>query len=182
VVLAGTLSGVLALVAAGVAWATFQPAVLYDPPLLKLLDHPSHNSQEEITVRRDGADFVLTNPFAPPMVDPASAPGCEEAGNSVSCPREKVKKVVILLGAMSDSADIDLGRSADKVRQIIKGQGDEDSLYGGRGSQKLVGGDDGDGLFGGPGPDILIGGEGNDTCDGGPGHDEFISCEAAPVR
>ena len=167
---------------AGVASATFQPTVLYDPPLLKLLDHPSHQSQEDIVVRRDGQLFTLTNPFAPPVADPASEPGCEPIPNGVSCPRTGVQRIVVLLGAMNDSADVGLGRSAEKVKQIIKGQDGEDDLAGGRGTQRLKGGEHDDTLHGGPGPDLLIGGKGTDICDGGPGRDEFIGCEAAPAR
>jgi Ca2+-binding RTX toxin-like protein len=176
----GTVS--VFLLSAAIAFATFQPTVHYDPPLIKMKDHSSHNSVEDVTVLRDGSDFTITNETSPATTDPESDPGCEFILGGVSCPREGVKKIVILLGAMDDDAEINLGKSADKVRQILKGQDGEDELVGKKGIQELAGGADDDTLIGGPGPDILIGGPGEDTCDGGPGRDEFISCEAVPVR
>ena len=173
------LGGALALVFAGVAWATFQPNVSYDPPVLKMEDAAAHNSVEDVTVRRAGSDFTIRNEVSPATT---SAPECAFVTGGVSCPREGIEKIVILLGALDDSADIDLDKSADKVRQILKGQDGEDEIVGAEGVQKLAGGASNDTLIGGPGPDILAGGSGTDICDGGAGHDEFISCEQAPTR
>jgi len=167
---------------AGVALATFQPTLLYKPPVIKATDIDTHNSVEDVTVRRDGALFTFDNEVSPFILDPASDPGCETKGGTVGCPRDGVEKILVTLGNMDDSADIRLGKSAGKVRQIVKGQDGEDDLVGGKGTQKLSGGDHNDTLIGGPDPDILIGGQGEDICDGGPGHDEFISCEAVPIR
>jgi len=171
----------IAVVGVGVAWATFTPTVLYKPPVIKALDHSSHSSVENVEVRRVDSNFTFNSSPAPFVIDPGSDPGCDNDA-VVSCPKAGVKKIVVLLGALNDSADIRLGASADKVKQIVKGQDGEDELVGGKGIQKLSGGDQNDTLIGGPGPDILIGGQGEDICDGGSGHDEFISCEAAPVR
>jgi hypothetical protein len=171
-----------ALATAGVALATFQPTLLYKPPVITATDIDTHNSVEAVTVRRDGTFFTFDNEVSPFMLDPASDPGCESKGGTVGCPRTGVEKIIIKLGNMNDTAEIDLGRSADKVKQILKGQDGEDGLTGAAGVQKLVGGNQNDALIGGPGPDILKGGRGEDICDGGPGHDEFIGCEAVPVR
>jgi hypothetical protein len=172
----------VSLAAAGTALATFQPNLLYKPPVIEMRDIDSHNSVEDVTVRRVGSDFTFHNEVSPVMLDPASDPGCETQAKVVACPRAGIEKIVVKLGNMDDAGDIDLGKSADKVKQILKGQDGEDGLTGAAGVQKLVGGNQNDALIGGPGPDILIGGSGEDICDGGPGHDEFIGCEAVPVR
>jgi len=176
--IAATLS-----IGVGVALATFQPTVLYKPPALKLKDHISHTSIEDIKVRRAGSDFtVVADGTSPPTMNPASDPGCEFIPSGVSCPREAINKVTLLLGPENDVGDIDLGASADKVTQILKGEGDNDDLFGGDGSQKLVGGEGDDELEGGPGKDVLIGGPGLDICDGGPGKDTIKDCEPPPMR
>ena len=92
-------------------------------------------------------------------------------------PSTASREIVLVLGNLNDSAEIDLGDSSDDVRQIVKGQDDNDKLNGAEGVQKLLGGDGKDKLRGGPGHDILIGGPGKDDCNGGPGKDELKSCE-----
>ena len=82
---------------------------------------------------------------------------------------------------MNDSAEIDLGHSADKVKQIVKGEDDNDDLTGGPGPQKLLGGEGDDELFGGAGPDVLDGGPGTDVCLGN-NKDTFKNCEPVPMR
>ncbi len=86
------------------------------------------------------------------------------------------------LNNMNDEAVIDLDQIADKVKQIVKGQDDNDDLVGGNGTQKLVGGEGDDELSGGPGKDILIGGPGTDICIGGGGKDVIKDCEPIPMR
>ncbi len=169
------------LASAGVALATFQGSVLYKPPLLKFTDFSSHNSQEDVIVRREGSDLTITSFPAPPNIDPASDPGCESISGGVSCPRQGVEKLLVLLGGAVDSADIDLGASADKVKQVIKGQADGDVLNGGDGTQKLKGGKGSDELMGGPGKDILIGGPGQDSCQRRPGERHHRELRADPA-
>lgn len=53
----------------------------------------------------------------------------------------------------------------------------DDVLFGGEGSDVLLGGAGNDKLFGGEGEDILIGGGGNDYLDGGAGHDYLYGGE-----
>jgi hypothetical protein len=166
---------------AGVALATFQGTVLYDPPLLKLTDFSGHMSEENVIVRRDGPDYTLTATPSPPTIDGDSDPGCEFISGGVSCPRAGVERIVILLGGIDDSADIDLGASAATVEQIVRGQDGEDDLVGGAGVQVFHGGPDGDTLRGGPGADVLRGGEGTDVCFAQP-IDTVIGCEPAGRR
>jgi Ca2+-binding RTX toxin-like protein len=175
-------TSVVLFAGAGVALATFQPTVSYNPPLIEVRDHPSHLSVEDITVRRAGNDFTIINETSPSTTDPGSDPGCTFISGGVSCPRAGVEKIVVFLGAEDDDADIKLGKSADKVKQILKGQDGEDGLQGGNGTQKLVGGDNNDLLIGGAGRDILLGGAGEDACNGGPGKDIVKGCELGPVR
>ncbi|MBJ7264751.1 MAG: type I secretion C-terminal target domain-containing protein, partial [Burkholderiaceae bacterium] len=69
-----------------------------------------------------------------------------------------------------------------KGDDIILGQGGNDTLYGdegndilygGAGNDTLYGGTGNDTLYGGSGNDILVGGKGNDTLYGGSGSDTF---------
>ena len=113
--IAATLS-----IGVGVALATFQPDVLYKPPVIKAIDHEGHMSVEDVVIRREGSDFTFDSSPSPFKIHAQSDPGCVDAAK-VSCPRAGVEKVVALLGAMNDSADIDLGKSADKVRHDRQG-------------------------------------------------------------
>src|SRR5262249_31756976 len=54
------------------------------------------------------------------------------------------------------------------------GDGQANTLKGGKGNDALVGGDNNDFLDGGAGQDLLIGGNGNDTLLGGDGEDILI--------
>lgn len=171
------IAAALTLSGAAIAEATFQPTIYYKPPLIRVLDHSDHLSQEFIVIRRAGAKFTFENEALSPFaMEPGSDPGCEFAAVA-TCPIKGVERMVVLLGPMNDSLDISLGRSARKVRQAGYGGEDMDELTGGRGRQKLAGGDDADTLRGGPGRDLLIGGPGTDTCRGGPGRDVIRSCE-----
>jgi hypothetical protein len=169
------------LASAGVALATFQGTVLYDPPLLKFTDFSGHMSEENVIVRRAGADFTMTASPSPPTIDGDSDPGCEFTSGGVSCPRAGVERIVILLGGIADSVDIDLGASATAVDQIAKGQDGADDLVGGAGTQTLLGGPGEDTLRGGPGADFLRGGPGTDVCFAQP-IDTVIGCEPAGRR
>lgn len=169
-------------VGVGVALATFQPNIFYDPPLIKVTDIASHNSTEVMTIRRDGPNFTFHNEISPPMVDPASEPGCEPQGGVIACPRAGVEKIIVLLGNMDDTASIKLGDSAGKVRQVVKGQDDHDDLFGGPGTQKLVGGFGDDEIYGEAGRDKLIGGPGTDICVGSAQDDTFKGCETISAR
>jgi RTX calcium-binding nonapeptide repeat (4 copies) len=162
---------------AGVASATFQPTVLYQPPLLRALDFQLHDSVENTLVEPNGrfALAVLNGP-TPPAVDPESDPGCGLITGGVTCPVAGLERVVVSLGAMNDTGRIDLGRHARRLKQRIIGGAGEDGLTGGRGTQRLLGGPDNDILQGGPGRDVLVGGPGDDACNGGPGRDVVRSC------
>ncbi|MDX6585655.1 MAG: hypothetical protein QOI31_128 [Solirubrobacterales bacterium] len=171
------VTAVLLLTGAGFAFATFQPAILYKPPVITANDIATHNSVENMTIRRDGPDFVFTNEISPPAIDPASDPGCEAKAGKVFCPRAGVKKIIINLGDMDDAADIRLRRSSRSVKQILNGEAGEDDLEGWKGKQKLKGGEGDDTLAGNDGADILNGGPGTDICAGGSGDNLFIDCE-----
>lgn len=176
------LVAMLALgIGASVALATTQPTIRYEPPVIKVKDHQFHNSEEDVEIRRDGQKFTFTTP-AGFGIDPASDEGCEFMIGGVECRRRGVRKIVVTLNNLNDEADIDLGASADDVKQILKGQDDNDDLTGGPGRQKLVGGEGEDELFGGAGRDVLLGGPGIDFCDGGPGKDVIKDCEPVPQR
>jgi RTX calcium-binding nonapeptide repeat (4 copies) len=167
----------LPLVGVGIALATFQPTILYKPPVIKAMDIASHNSVENMTIRRDGPDFTFENEVSPPMIDPASDPGCESKAGKVACARAGVEKIVVKLGDMNDAADIRLRRSSWSVKQKIDGQAGEDDLEGWKGKQKLRGGEGNDTLAGNKGADVLIGGDGTDICAGGQGEDLILECE-----
>ncbi len=171
---AATLATIAA--SAGAALASTHPSVLYKPPLITASDSNTHNSIENMTVARSGDVFLFSSTPSLITLDLASDPGCD-IDVSVACPVDGVERIVLVLGNLNDSAEIDLGESSDDVRQLVKGQDDNDKLNGAEGVQKLVGGDGKDTLRGGPGHDILIGGRGKDDCNGGPGKDELKSCE-----
>jgi hypothetical protein len=175
---------VVALALGGsVAWATFVPTVLYKPPVIKAKDHESHMSEEHviISLTKDGKSFSFGSSPAPFTIDPGSDSGCDN-DVTVTCPKKGVRKIIVLLGAMNDSADIALGSSADKVKQIMKGEDGNDDLTGLEGAQKLSGGQGNDELRGGPGKDVLLGGPGTDVCISGPGKDVVKDCEPVPMR
>ena len=175
--IAATLS-----IGVGVALATFQPDVLYKPPVVKMLDHAGHDSVENMVANQDGDVLLFSSTPTQVAMDPDSDPGCD-IDVSVGCPKAGIEKIVLSLGAMNDSGEIDLdGKTAEKVKQIIKGGADNDDLIGNKGTQILKGGDGKDDLEGGPGDDVLIGGPGVDNCDGGAGHDDFKDCESGHPR
>jgi len=160
----------------GVALAFTQPMVLYKPPVVKMLDHAGHNSVENMVVNQDGDFFLFSSTPVMVALDPGSDPGCD-IDVAAACPKQGIKKIVLFLGAMNDSGEIDLDQqSADKVKQIIKGGAGNDDLTGNKGAQVLKGGEGKDDLEGGPGDDTLIGGPGVDDCDGGPGKDTLKDC------
>ena len=59
------------------------------------------------------------------------------------------------------------------INDTIYGGDGNDRLYGGRGNDTLMGQDGDDELNGGDGNDVLEGGSGNDTLDGGDGEDTY---------
>jgi hypothetical protein len=134
-----------------------------------------------IALTKDGKSISFGNTPAPFVIASDSEPGCE-TDVTTNCPKKGVKKIVVTLNNMDDEANIDLDKIADKIKQIVKGQDDNDDLVGGNGTQKLVGGEGDDELSGGPGKDILIGGPGTDVCIGGSGKDVMKDCEPVPMR
>ena len=160
-----------------VASATTQPAVVYQPPVLKAVDYKLHNSIENMVVEPNGRyALALSNAPTSFAISPESDPGCGYATAGVTCPAAGLKRLILQLGPMSDSGKVDLGRYAGRIKQKVFGGTGEDLLEGGRGTQRLVGGPDNDTLIGGPGDDVLIGGPGNDSCVGGAGRDILRSC------
>ncbi len=177
----GAATLIAVVTSASVAVATTQPTVRYLPPEITVKDHQFHMTSEDIEIKREGPSFTFTNPVSF-GIDPASDKGCTFISGGVACPRQGVKKIAVLLNDMNDIADIDLGDSADKVKQILKGQDDNDDLVGGPGTQNLIGGEGNDELYGGPGKDVLKGGPGLDVCIGGSGKDTMKDCEPVPMR
>jgi hypothetical protein len=168
----------VSVVGAESASATFQPTVLYEPPLLAALDHKAHNSQENMVVEPNGRYAIAVTSAPVPMgLQGESDPGCGFITGGVSCPAAGLERLKIKLGPMNDSADVDLGRFAARIAQKVLGGFGEDTLIGGKGPQRLSGGSGNDTLTGGPGPDVLIGGAGTDTCTGGAGRDVLKACE-----
>jgi len=172
---------VSSLAIAAVAFATTTPVLTYTPPTIKVKDHSFHNSSENFLIGRENEHFFFQSATGM-AIDPASDKGCFGDMGATFCDRKGVKKIVVMTNDENDTVEIDLGASADKVKQILKGQDDNDDLFGGEGTQKLVGGEGDDELEGGPGKDILLGGPGLDICDGGPGKDTVKDCEPAPMR
>lgn len=169
--------GGFALVVAVPALATNIPVLHYEPPKIKFQDLPGTPSTEQLTVTKQGNDFVFATPVGTAPA-PGNEPGCSESTNTMlHCPVAGIRKIVVNLGLLGDTAAIDLGSRADKVKQVLNGDDDADELQGGPGTQKLNGGAAGDVLIGGSGPDVLDGGPGDDACDGGSGKDELRSCE-----
>ena len=175
------LVGAASLVFTSVAFATISPTLKYTPPTIKVKDHQLHNTSEDFLIGRVDRDFFFESATGL-AVDPESETGCSTELSTVYCDLKGIKKIIVLTNDENDRVEIDLGGSADKVKQIIKGQDDNDDLFGGDGTQKLVGGEGDDELEGGPGKDILIGGPGLDICDGGPGKDTIRGCEPPPMR
>ena len=167
----------LAVTVTAVAFATTQPVVRYEPPKITFRDLQEHNSIENVVVTKEGSKFVFTNTPVAAGVDGKGEPGCEQVALTVECPVAGTKSIVVKLRSQSDSASIDLGSRADKVKQKLSGGDEGDVLEGGPGRQSINGDDGSDDLSGGPGPDVLNGGPGTDTCDGGPGRDEIRNCE-----
>jgi Ca2+-binding RTX toxin-like protein len=175
------LAAATSLAFAAVAFATVTPVLTYKPPSIKVKDHQLHMSSESFTIGREGNEFFFQSASGL-SIDPASDQGCFNDMGATFCEKKGVKKISVLTNDMNDTVEIDLGESADKVKQTIKGQDDNDDLIGGGGRQKLVGGEGDDELEGGPGRDILLGGPGLDICDGGPGKDTIKDCEPPPMR
>lgn len=176
----GAAALVLASLALGaeVASATTQPTVLYQPPVLKALDHELHNSEENMVVEANGRYALAIRSEPVPMgIHGESAPGCGFITGGVTCPAAGLTQVVMRLGAMNDSGIFDLGRLTGGIRQKMIGGVGDDELVGRAGRQRLVGGPDDDILRGGRGRDLLIGGDGVDACFGGPGRDVLRGCE-----
>jgi hypothetical protein len=165
---------------ASVALATTQPTLVYKPPTITVIDHPQHDSVENIVVRREDEDFTFLTP-SQFFVDPDSDEGCEYEVSTLHCPREGVEKILIRIGGLDDEVSIKLGRSARQVKQIVNGQEGDDDLFGGPGKQKLLGGPGDDELYGESGRDLLNGGKGTDICVGDE-RDTFKDCESVPVR
>ena len=175
------IAAVTSLAFAAVAFATTTPVLTYTPPTIKVKDHSFHNSSENFLIGRENEHFFFQSATGM-SIDPASDKGCFGDMGATFCDRKGIKKITVLTNDMNDTVEIDLGASADKVKQIIKGQDDNDDLFGGEGTQKLVGGEGNDELEGGPGRDILLGGPGIDFCVGGPGNDTIKDCEPPPMR
>ena len=68
--------------------------------------------------------------------------------------------------------------SGDGGNDTLFGGDDDDTLLGGTGNDRLDGGIDEDSLSGGDGDDTLIGGQGADTIDGGDGRDTILGATA----
>ena len=174
--LIGAVTGALALGVAGLAWATTTGEVHYKPPLLQIVDHQLHGTQEDVEVVRSGSEFVITNPSSGLILSSDSDPGCTGSFAEYHCPRAGVEVLRIKTNDLDDRAQVDLKASAGKVKQFLLLGDGEDQGIGKTGKQKIVGGEGNDTLKGGAGPDILIGGPGDDTCKGGPGKDVIKSC------
>ena len=159
------------------ALATNIPVVHYDPPKIRFQDQSGTPSIEDVTISKDGQEYVFTTPSGSGQA-PGSEPGCTDSVNTMyRCPVPGIQKIVANLGELDDTASIDLGSKAAKVKQILRGQAGEDEITGGTGPQRIKGGSDDDTLIGGPGPDRINGGGGNDICEGGPGNDTIKNCE-----
>ena len=106
-----------------------------------------------VTLVRDGADVVLTDPGSAVLF---GLPGCRSVdSNTLRC--DGVGSVSLVLGDGDDTLAVDgeLRVAAD----------------GGTGADRLAGGPAGDQLRGGAGDDVLVGGAGSDELDGGDGAD-----------
>jgi RTX calcium-binding nonapeptide repeat (4 copies) len=163
---------------AAVAHATFQPALIYQPPVVKAVDYELHNTIENMEIEANGR-YAIAYRNAPASfgISPKSDPGCGFTDGGVTCPAAGVKRLIVKLGPMNDSAVVDLGRHSRKIKQRIDGGPGEDAVTGAGGAQRLLGGSEDDTLAGGAGRDVLIGGPGVDTCNGGPGKDVIRQCE-----
>ena len=174
--MAAGVAGVCLLWAAA-AQATTVPDVLYKPPLLQFTDRYAHATGEDLTVTRQGPNYVFENPGGIARnID--SDPGCPKSYATVfPCPIAGVELLLLDLKQADDRALVDLGRRARFVKQVVRGGPGADRLRGKAGRQRLVGGPDDDVLRGGRGRDVLIGGDGVDACFGGPGRDVLRGCE-----
>lgn len=77
-------AAIAALLVAGVAYATTVPDVLYKPPTLKFTDRYLHATGEDLTVTKQGPNYLFANPdgtVGHPELDPGCANdifrGCE---------------------------------------------------------------------------------------------------------
>ena len=158
------------------ALATTVADVRYDPPKLIFTDRFAHATGEDLTVDKEGAEYVLRNPSG--MVrHPDSKAGCDENfSTEFHCPVAGVEALTLKLNGNDDRASVDLGGLADSVRQrILAGEG-ADEIGPSPGPQRILGGAGDDDLRGGKGHDVIDGGEGIDDCRGGP-NDLVTNCE-----
>ena len=171
------IAGVLFLALAANALATNLGAVLYAPPKITLVDQPMFGSIENVTVTRAGAEFSFAQGTGL-VKHPDSEDGCtDNFSTDYRCPVAGIDKIVLQLGKFGDTASIDLGASAQTVKQILQGGSAGDTLSGGPGAQREFGEGGADTITGGPGPDLIDGGPGIDDCSGGPGRDTIRDCE-----
>jgi RTX calcium-binding nonapeptide repeat (4 copies) len=168
---------VAGLAIAATAFATAQPVLLYDPPRMTFRDLPDIDSTESVQVAKQAQDFTITSQPSGMTVDPDSQDGCDPIAGGYACPVAGVERIVVKLGELVDSGQINLGSRARTVRQTLRGGEGGDDLNGGPGKQRLMGGEGGDEISGGRGDDFIDGGSGSDTCKGGPGEDVVRHCE-----
>jgi Ca2+-binding RTX toxin-like protein len=165
----------VALTAAGLgaaapALAGDGPFVTYDPPRITV--KAVEMTAENLDVRKEGKRYVFTNN---PSIGTADVE-CQAPGQ-IACRIRGITKIIVNLGPLGDTGQINLGSRARDVKQVMRGEDGGDILLGERGPQTLKGGDGGDTLQGGAGGDLLNGGPGVDNCLGGPGPDTLINCE-----
>jgi hypothetical protein len=131
------------LLGASTASATFQPTVLYQPPVVKALDYVLHDSVENVVIEQHGryALSFLSTP-SPLTMAKKSDPGCGFISGGVTCPAAGLTRLIVKLGSMNDTAMVDLGRYAGSIKQAVNGGSglDELELTGRAGAQRLAGG------------------------------------------
>jgi Ca2+-binding RTX toxin-like protein len=156
------------------ASGTFQPSVTYAPPDIVFEDLYEHISAEDAEIGKAGNQYTFTSSTTPATT---TSPECAFIAGGVQCPVAGIERIIVRLGDLADRAHIDLETKANKVRQILKGGDQGDTVKGGPGRQRILGQNGGDTLRGGRGDDFIDGGPGNDQCSGGAGHDTVIDCE-----
>ncbi|MDX6588172.1 MAG: hypothetical protein QOI31_2645 [Solirubrobacterales bacterium] len=122
-----------------------------------------------------GSPAIVIRDTGPGITD--ESPKCtQESPTEVQCKPQGLRRLNVDTGDMGDVSrsvsastfnSFKLGPGADEAtvsgRATVKGEGDDDTLQGRRGNQRLLGGD---------GPDTITGGSGNkDYCDGEGGDD-----------
>src|SRR5262245_12702008 len=119
----------LALTVAVPASATYQPNLLYKPPLLRFFDYPTHMSVENVIVDRQGSYVGVISAPSPVANDLESDPGCESIPGGYKCPVAGLDRLVVGLGGLDDSVLVDLGAHARKIpEQVVRGGPGEDGL------------------------------------------------------